>query len=165
MGVARDPKRGRAGGLGGPTRLLVGAILIVALGVSGCAGILALAGWMAAASSIKSFIDDLNPSHPTYGMSGYVYIDRAANKLAVQGDATLPTGGNFVIYVDAPVSMDTSPPKTTTTNAQGFFQFTGIPLAETTHILTVTTPDGGKVQFTVRKDQPSITPITTSATT
>jgi hypothetical protein len=126
---------------------------------TGCAGVLAIAGYVAAASTIKSFLDDLNPDEPAYTLSGYVYIDQGADRIAVQADATLPSGGDWEVYANAPLSLDTSPPRSTTSNAQGFFRFTGIPQGETTHILTIGTPSGGQVQFTVRLDKPSITPL------
>lgn len=135
------------------------ALCALAVVATGCGSVLAIAGYAAAASSIKSFLDDLDPDDPTYTLSGYVYIDNAADRIAVQADATLPTGGNWELYAEAPLSLDTTPPKTTTSNAQGFFQFTGIPQGENVHILTIGTPGGGQVQFTVRLDKPSITPL------
>ena len=140
--------------------LLVAVMLGAAIALSGCAGLLAIASYAAAASTIKSFLDRINPDDPpSYTMEGYVYIDREADKISVQDDGTLPSEGNFEPYADAPVSVDTSPPRDTTTNEVGYFRFTGIPQTETTHILTISTPDGGKVQFTVRLDQPSIEPL------
>ena len=140
--------------------LLVALTLSAAVVLSGCAGLLAIASYAAAASTIKSVIDRLTPDDPpTYRLEGYVYIDREADKIAVQGNGTLPSAGNFEPYADAPVSVDTSPPRNTTTNEVGYFRFSGIPEDEPTHILTIQTPGGGKVQFTVRLDEASITPL------
>lgn len=144
-------------GLGGRAPILVAVLLSAMVVASGCAGLMALAGYAAVAGTIKQLLD--RPDAPTYSLSGYVYVDRAANKIAVQGDATLPGGGNFEPYKDASVTIDTSPPRTTTTTAIGFFEFKGLPTAQTTHILTIVTPDGSQVQFLVRLGQSTVTPL------
>jgi hypothetical protein len=131
----------------------------VALALAGCGSALTLLKWAAAASTIKSLLDEINPDEPTWTLSGFVYIDQTAHKVVVRATGTLPGGGNYEVYPNAPCSLDTSPPKTTRTDATGFFRFTGIPQAETVHILTIETPDGGRVQFTVRLDTPSIEPL------
>ena len=150
-------------GLGGRVPLLVAVLLSAAVVASGCAGLLVLAGYAAAASTIMSVIDHFNPDVPSYKLIGWVYIDRAANKIAVQGNGILPEGGNYEPYGGADVSVDTAPPRSTTTNDVGYFEFTGIPQTETTHILTILTPDGGKVQFivTVHGGNASIVPLST----
>lgn len=134
-------------------------MLGVALALAGCGSALTLLKWVAAASTIKSLLDQLNPEEPTWTLSGFVYIDRTAHKVVVRATGTLPDRGNYEVYADAPCTLDTSPPKTTRTDATGFFRFTGIPEAETVHILTIEAPDGGQVQFVVRLDTPSIEPF------
>ncbi len=154
-----ERRSGVGTGLGRRVPLLVVVLLGAAVVANGCAALLALASYAAAASTIKSVIDRLDPDDPSYSLSGYVYIDRAADKIAVQADATLPDGGNWTPYADASVTVDTAPPRSTTTNEAGFFEFTGLPVTEATHILTILTPEDGKVQFTVRLDKPSIEPL------
>ena len=135
--------------------LLLGGLVLV----NGCAGLLALAEYAAAASTIKSFLDRLNPDDPTYTVSGYVYVDRENDLVSVQADATLPSDGRYQVYADALLTLGSTPPRTTHSRTNGYFQFTGIPQNQTTHILTITTPTGTQIQFTVRLDKPSIQPL------
>ncbi len=133
----------------GRSLLLAGLLLSALVFAGGCAGLALLASYAAAASTIKSVVDYFDPDEPTYKLYGWVYIDRDANKIAVRGDGTLPGGGSYQPYTEAEVRVDTAPPRSTKTDTVGYFEFRGIPEADKSHVLTIVTPDDGRVQFVV----------------
>ncbi|NLO73589.1 MAG: hypothetical protein GX100_05680 [candidate division WS1 bacterium] len=129
---------------------------VLVLALAGCSALTLLASYAAAASTIKSLLDDDDPQNPTYELSGYVYIDHTNNQIAIQATPTAPPEGSFVPFADATVSIDTTPPRTQKTNNQGYFRWTGIP--DTRVVLTVLIPDAEAVQFDVKLDSGFIEP-------
>lgn len=132
--------------------LTLSALLVV--GLAGCAGMVLLAKYIGAVSTISSFYDDLTDDHG-YTLSGYVYLDPVDNTIAIRSTAALP-GSNYQIYPDALVSIDSDPPRSKRTTKAGYFRFTAI--QDTRVVLTVEDPDGRPVQFDVRLDSGQIDP-------
>ena len=125
--------------------------------VSGCSGILALVAYAAVASEIKSIFED-DGDNPGYTLFGTVYVDRVGNRIAISGDPPPPTTpGNWETYPHATVAIDTTPPRSTTTNDAGYFIFSHIP--DSRIVLTVRAPDGSLVSFNVRLDASLIEPV------
>lgn len=135
---------------------LASALLVmVALVVSGCSGMLLLARYIGAASTIYSLFDD--DGDPGYQLLGFVYIDRTDNRIAISGDMTPPASpGDWESYSGTTVIIDTTPPRTDTTDQIGYFSFSGIP--DSRLILTVEAPDGMLVRFNVRLNAHTIEP-------
>ena len=127
----------------------------VILALAGCGALTLLAEYVAVASTVHTLFHD-DSGEPGYELSGYVYIDKTDNQVAIQATALPPSGGSFAPFADATVSIDTTPPRTQKTNAQGYFHWTGIP--DTRLILTVQIPDANPVQFDVVLTNGSITP-------
>ena len=151
-------------GLGWRVSALASVLLVVAVIGAGCAGIAAIVGWVAAAGSTVALFQWLDPqtNTSTYTLTGYVYVDSANNSIAVESTPTPPAGGGYIVYASAPMFLDTTPPNLTTSSTLGYFQFTSISEASSTYILTITTPTGTKVQYTVNLTNKTITPMTTS---
>jgi len=139
-------------------RLELALVLVTfgALLVSGCAGMLALAGYAAVASEIDSLFED-DEENPGYTLFGTVYVDRTDSKIAISSDQTPPdTPGNWERYSGATITIDTTPPRSTTTDGTGYFIFRRIP--DSRIVLTVEAPNGTVVNFNVRLDSSSIEP-------
>jgi len=139
-------------------RLELALVLLtsVALLVSGCSGMLALLAYAAAASEIASIFDN-SGDNPSYTLFGTVYVDRVDNRIAISGDQTHPAPpGNWEAYPHAIVAIDTTPPRSTTTNDAGYFIFSNIP--DTRLVLTVLDPNESLVSFNVRLDASLIEP-------
>jgi hypothetical protein len=149
-------------GLGWRWPALASLLLALAVFAAGCAGLAALAGWAAAAGSIDALVNDLDPSNPTYTLTGYIYVNSTTNTIAIENAPTPPAGGGYQVYPNAPMYLDTTPPNVTTSNSLGYFQFTSIPESQSTYLLTITTPTGSTVQYSVDLATLTITPVATS---
>ena len=137
-------------------RLLLASVLVLLLlQLFGCSGLLTLASYLGAASTIQSFFE----SDASYGLGGYVFLDPDANLIAIANSGTPPSGGAYQVYPDALISLDTIPVKTTTTDATGKFHFSHIPATPTHVVLSVTTPEGNHVYFNVELDLQTIEPF------
>lgn len=129
--------------------------VFLSLSLAGCSAVMLLLEYWAISSTINSIFDD---DDDTYTLSGYVYIDKLNSKIAIQEKAEPPSEpGTWEPYSAGRVSIDTDPVRSTYTNAQGYFSFTGI--SDTRVILTVEILGADPVQFDVRLDSGTITPL------
>ena len=132
-------------------------VVVAALLVSGCSGLLLLAQYMAVASTIDSIFG--GDDDPCYTLAGVVYIDRGDNKIGISNSTTPPSSsGDWEFYPEAKVTIDTTPVRTTTTNVVGYFIFDKI-CNDTRVVLSVEAPDGKLVKFDVRLNTGTITPL------
>ncbi len=151
---------------GNQLRLVAVLIAVSLVLVGGCAGVaplIQLVEYAGVISTIKTVFDDHDGGGETsYNLSGYVYIDREADKIAIT-DSQLPpdTPGQWETYPGADVTINTTPPGTTTTysaatDTPGYFIFEHV--TQTSLVLTVETPEGSLVGFDVDLIAGTITP-------
>ncbi len=143
--------------------VLVAASLVLVGGCAGIAALIQLVQYAGAISTIGAILDDDNGGgDASYNLSGYVYIDREADKIAIT-DSQLPpdTPGQWETYPGVGVTINTTPPGTTTTysaatDTPGYFLFEHV--TQTSLVLTVEAPEGGLVGFDVDLIAGTITP-------
>ena len=138
--------------------LLAACALALILAFSGCSGLLMLTQFAAAASAINSLFDNDSDDGPSYELSGYLYIDRTNNQVAIQNSPVPPATGAYEVFEGAHLILNTNPPMQKTTNDLGYFRFTGIPTEDPSLILTVEIPDATSVQFDIQLNNGTITP-------
>ena len=127
--------------------LLLLTLLVVALSVGGCAGLLSLLELAGVASSIYAVFHHSGSGVDTWDFPGYVFVDSVNNKVQIQSTNAQLAG--YQTYTGAKLVLTTNPPQQKTSDSLGYFDFKGMPVTTSTLLLTVTIPNADPVQFTI----------------
>jgi hypothetical protein len=122
-------------------------LLVLAVTVSGCAGLLSLLELAGAIGSVYAIFHHNGSGTDTWDFPGYVFVDSTDKKVVIQNtNAALP---GYETFTGAKLILTTNPPGQQTTNSLGYFDFKGIPTTTSTLLLTVTIPNATPVQFNI----------------